>query len=395
MDFIAMSKQHEGHIIALRRDFHAHPELSNQEERTALKVREELDQLGIPYAQLDEHCVVGKLVGGQAGPGSPRLAIRADMDALPVTEESGLPFKSSRDGVMHACGHDGHTAMLLGAAALLKAAQDRLRGTVYLCFQSAEEVSGGAQTILDHLEKEGGVDRAIAAHLWPQEASGSICVTPGTRMASADGIEIEVDGRGGHGSRPDLSLDPIKPLCQIALAISAVPVGRVSPLSPTVVHVGKIEGGPLGNIFPQSARLKGGLRAFSEDSREQARQAIRMMAEHIAQAYGVKARVDIRPDAPMVYNDPEACALAARVLARHPVFARAEYEPVCASENFGCFLKRYPGFMAFIGTRNEQQGLVHTLHHPKFGIDEQVLSKGAAFFALYADAFFEEAVSRN
>lgn len=389
MDFERRARELEAGIIALRRDFHAHPELSFRETRTAAAVRAELTRLGIPFVSLAENGVVGKLAGGRAGAGSPKLAIRADMDALPIQEEVEGPFKSKNAGVMHACGHDGHTAMLLGAAALLKEAQAELSGTVYFCFQAAEEVSGGAKPILDYLDSEGGVDRAIAAHLWPEKDSGGIGLSAGARMAGCDTFIITVHGRGGHASRPDLCVDPIKPLCQMVLALSAIPTGRASTLEPLVVHVGKLEAGTAGNIFPKSAVLHGGLRSFSEGNRQLAIKAIQDIAEHTARAYGAAAEVNIWQDTPVLVNEPGAVALARDVLNKHPVLLAEDYEPVLASENFACFLEKYPGFMAFIGTRNAEKGLTHTLHHPKFGIDEDVLIKGAAFFALYAEAFLK------
>lgn len=390
MDFVALSKKYEEKIIALRRDFHENPELSYKEERTSKVVCAELDKLGIPYVKLDENCVVGKLVGGKAKEGSPRLAIRADMDALPVTEEAEVPFKSKNEGVMHACGHDGHTAMLLGAAYILKEAQPELEGTVYLCFQSAEEVGGGAFVIIKYLEEEGGVDRAIAAHLWADLETGHISVVEGARMANGDGFIIEVTGRGGHGSRPDLSIDPIKPLCQIVLGISAIPTNRVETIEPCVVHVGKFEGGTLSNIFPQKAKIWGGFRTFSAKNRKLVPELITEIAENTARAYGASAKVEIQWGVPMVYNDAQSVALAQQVLKEHPILEPDPFIPICASENYGFFVEKFGGFMCYIGMRNEEKGLTYTQHHPKFGIDEDVLAKGAAFFALYADAFFKE-----
>lgn len=387
MDFAALSKQYEEYIIALRRDFHAHPELSFEEERTARVVCGQLGHLGIPHVRLAHNCVVGKLVGGKAEQGGRRLAIRADMDALPIQEEAETPFKSEHEGVMHACGHDGHTAMLLGAAAMLKQAQPELGGTVYLCFQSAEEVGGGARGIVDYLLAEGGVDRAIAAHLMPGLDSGLISVEEGARMAATNNFMVEVTGRGGHASQPELCIDPIKPLCRIVLDISAIPANRVAALEPCVVHVGRVAGGTQGNIIPQKATAWGGFRTFSTQQRARLPELIREIAEHTALAHGAAARVEFYEGPPVVNNDAQSVALAREVLGRHPVLTPASLKPICASEDFGMFLEQFGGFMCFIGIRNEKKGLVYDLHHPRFGIDEDVLGPGAAFFALYADAF--------
>ena len=387
MDYAALAKQHEDHIIALRRDFHAHPELSFKEIRTSQVVCDELDKLGIPPVRLEENCVVGKLVGGKAKEGSPRLAIRADMDALPMTEEADVPFKSRNEGVMHACGHDGHTAMLLGAARMLKQMEKDLAGTVYLCFQSAEEVGGGAMTVIEHLDKEGGVDRCIAAHLWADLDSGLLSVVEGARMANGDAFTIEVTGRGGHGSRPDLSIDPIKPMSQIVLDISAIPTNRIEAIEPCVVHVGRLEAGTMGNVFPQMAKIWGGIRTFSKQNRERVPQIIRQIAEHTAAACGATADVQIQWGVPMVYNSAESVELAQAVLQETGLFTPDPFYPICASENYGFFVEKFGGFMCYIGMRNEEKGLTYTQHHPKFGIDEDVLAKGSAFFAAYAEAF--------
>ena len=387
MDYLARARQLQDDIVDLRRDFHRHPELSFQETRTSQAVCDQLDRLQIPYVLLQENCVVGRIVGGQANEGARRIAIRPDMDALPVQEQTALPFQSGTAGVMHACGHDGHMAMLLGAAALLKEAEATLHGEVFLCFQSAEEIAGGAQTIIDYLHAEGGVDRCIAAHLWADLNSGLISVVEGARMASGDLFTVEVSGRGGHAARPDLSIDPIKPMAQIVLALSAIPTNRVETIEPCVVHIGRIEAGTAYNIFPEKATIWGGFRTFSERNRRRVPELIREVAENTARAYGATAQVEILQGVPMVYNEAAAVALAQELLKEHPILTPDAFEPICASENFGLYLEQFGGFMCYIGIRNEAKGLIHTQHHPKFDIDEDVLYRGAAFFAQYAEAF--------
>ena len=382
-------RQFEQDIIRLRRDIHAHPELSNQEERTSALVCDELDKLGIPYERLSNHCVVGVLRGQKPGQGR-RIAIRADMDALPITEETGLPFSSTRDGVMHACGHDGHTAMLLGAAMMLKQHQADYAGSVYFCFQAAEEVGGSAHILVDYLKAQGGVDRVIAAHLWADIDSGSISVVEGARMANGDFFQIVVRGKGGHGSRPDQCIDPIKPLCQMVLSLSAIPANRVAVTEPCVVHIGQIQGGVLANVFPEKAMLAGGFRTFSDSHRSKVAQLIRDIAEHTAAAYGATAQVKVQMGVPMVYNDREAVALAHEVLQEHGLFAHEAFEPIMASEDFGEYLAAFPGFMCFIGIRNAEKGLVHPHHHPQFDVDEDALARGSAFFALYTHAYLNQ-----
>ncbi len=387
MEFSRLEQQYKDPVISLRRDFHRHPELSNQESRTSARVCEELDKLGIPYECLDNHCVAAWLVGGKAGEASKTIAIRADMDALPIVEETGLEFHSANKGVMHACGHDGHTAMLLGAAMMLKELQPNLAGTVYFCFQAAEEVGGSAHILVDWLKGRGGVDRVIAAHVWADLDSGLMSVVEGARMANGDFFEVVVEGRGGHGARPDLSIDPIKPLCQMVLNLSSIPTNRIRTVEPCVVHIGQIKAGTLPNIFPPSASFSGGFRTFSQASREKVAELIREICHHTAAAYGAKARVITKIGVPMVYNDKDAVTLARQVLLDTGLFVQDDFEPICASEDFGQYLEAFPGFMCFIGIRNEAKGLVYTHHHPRFDIDEDMLAKGSAFFAAYAQAF--------
>ncbi|NLM85250.1 MAG: amidohydrolase [Clostridiales bacterium] len=387
MDYKQSMQEHADWIVDIRRELHTNPELPFQETRTSALVCRELERLGIPSVQLEENCVVGILAGKKTGSATKSLAIRADMDALPVMEETGLPFQSKVPGVMHACGHDGHTAMLLGAAAMLKQQQDELQGTVYFCFQSAEEVGGGAKTIVNYLQEQGGVDSAIAAHLWAELDSGLISLEEGARMSGCDYFKITVDGKGGHASRPDLCLDPIKPLCQIVLNAASIPANVITALEPCVVHVGNIEGGTQGNIFSQAASAFGGIRTFSNESRKRAKEALQSMVENTAAAFGAAGRVEFLAGVPMVFNAHAPIALAQEVIRKTGILELGEMPPLMASENFGEFLAAFPGFMCFIGIRNQEKGLVYHHHHPKFDIDEDMLARGSTFFAAYALAF--------
>lgn len=376
----------EEYVLSLRRELHANPELSLKEERTCARVCAELEQMGIPFTRLADGCVAGVLQGGKPGK---RLALRADMDALPIQEENDLPWRSRNDGVMHACGHDGHTAMLLGAARLLVELRAELAGEVVLCFQAGEELGGGADTLIAHLEAIGGVDRALAMHLWSEIPAGSISVMPGARMAAVDAFDIEVTGRGGHGSRPDRCIDPLKPAAEMLLALSAIPANRVKATDPLVIHIGKMEGGTLRNVFPQSAFLYGGIRYFSSETRRAAGEQIVMIAEHCARMHGAAAKVTFLEGAPAVVNDPAAVELAQEVITGMPALENIPFEPICASENFSYFLQKFPGFMAFLGSHNPQWGESRQHHHPRFDIDESVLIRGTEFFARYAACFLQ------
>ena len=375
------------YIVELRREFHSHPELSLEEERTSGSVSEELEKMGIRVEKLADHCVVGILEGGKPGK---RLAIRADMDALPIHEENEVPYRSMNPGVMHACGHDGHTAMLLGAAHLLKELREDLHGNVFFCFQSGEEIGRGANVILKFLESQGGVDQAIAIHLWADIPSGKISVVEGARMAAVDVFDIQVIGKGGHGSRPDLCIDPLKPAAQMLLELSAIPTNRYKSTEPLVIHIGKMEGGTLRNIFPQTANLYGGMRYFSEEARQTAYRLINEICEHTAAAYGAEAKVSFLRGAPAVMNDRKAVTRAQQVVEEMGNLEPDSFEPICASENFAFFLEKYKGFMAFLGIKNESKGLACSHHHPQFDLDEDVLPTGAEFFARYAVRFLHD-----
>lgn len=384
MRFRELSKKYEDYIISMRRDFHMNPELSYKEERTSQIVCDELDKMGIPYVRVENNGVVGKITGSKKGK---RIGIRADMDALPVAEENDAEYKSTVEGVMHACGHDGHTAMLLGAAKLLSEVKDELEGEVFLCFQAAEEIGGGAKEIIEYLEKEGGVDQMIAAHLWADIPSGKISVVEGPRMAAGSNFEVEVIGRGGHASRPDLSIDPIKPLANILLGVSSIPTNRYKTIEPLVVHVGKIEAGTAANIFPQNAKLFGGIRSFSKEGEDAAREYIKEIAENGAKMYGATANVSFQDGVPVVFNDKDSIKRAEKVVEKLGSFELDEFEQICASENYGMFMQKYKGFLAFIGIRNEEKGMTYAQHHPKFDIDEDVLASGSEFFAQYSYDF--------
>lgn len=370
-------------LVGLRRELHANPELHTDLPWTANRIARALDELGISYLRLDEHCLVGTVGNG----GGRSIAIRADMDALPMTEETGLSF-ASENGCMHACGHDGHAAMLVGAAALLKNVEDDLGGIVYLCFQSGEETGAGAGVILDHLRSVGGVDQVIAIHLWADIDSGRISVVAGPRMAGADGFQITVHGVGGHGSRPDLAIDPIKPAAAITLAISAIPANMASNLHPGVVHVGQLQGGTAPNVFPSSATVTGGARWFYPTTRASITSAIERIAGHTAAAHGARADVEFVAGVSPVVNDANAVARAERVIAEMDLQNDA-FEQICASENYALFTDEYPGFMAYLGVR--RPGVAqHYQHHPKYDIDEAVLPRGAEFFARYAHGFLAD-----
>ena len=249
MNLFQLSQDVEQYVIDMRREFHANPEISFQEKRTTARIREELDKIGIPHETVGSGNVVALFDTGRPGKS---LAIRADIDALPMDEaDKTTPYCSKVEGVMHSCGHDGHAAMLLGTAKVLTQIKDQLKGKIYLCFQVAEEVGGGAGEIVEYLKQKGGVDGVIGTHLDGGSDAGVIHLPDGPLMAGAQLFEIEVKGVGGHGSRPDKAVDPIKPACDILLKIASIPAQYHNPFDTCVVSPCQIHGGSASNIIPE------------------------------------------------------------------------------------------------------------------------------------------------
>ena len=385
--FNARARELEEYVIGLRRDFHMHPEVAYQEVRTSARVREELDRLGIPYVQIEHNMVIATIEG--AAPGR-TIGIRADMDALPMQEESGVPYASQTPGVMHSCGHDGHTAMLLGVGALLQEVREHLSGTVKLIFQSAEEVGGGVPEIIRHLDGCGGLDRLIAIHLWADLDAGEISVEPGGRMAGGILFDVTVHGRGGHGSRPDKALDPIKPACEILLQLAAIPGSRFDILQPCVVSPAMIQGGTTYNIIPDTARIQGTIRYFSYEAGDILSDTATMVVENIAKSYGVTADIRYSGHVLPIVNAADAAALGQQTVRKIEGLTANPFEPICACDCFGDLLHHYPGVYCYLGVRNPDKGSVYPQHHNHYNIDEGVLKTGCAYLSQYAYDFLTE-----
>ena len=260
MDVKALAKNVKDYVIDLRREFHMYPERSGEEFRTSQRVKEELDKLGIPYTTAGGTGVIGIIKGEKPGK---TVALRADMDALEVYEKNDIPYKSKTDGLMHACGHDGHTAMLLGAAKVLSMIKNELKGCVKLFFQPAEEIAQGALKMIDDGAME-GVDSVFAIHLWSGLPMGKISVEAGPRMAAVDVFDITVNGKGGHGSAPHEGVDALVAASDIVMALQTIVSRELSPLEPVVVTVGKLVAGTRFNVLASEAKLEGTNRYFNQ-----------------------------------------------------------------------------------------------------------------------------------
>jgi len=381
MDVRALVKNVKDYVIDLRREFHMYPERSGEEFRTSQRVKEELDKLGIPYTTAGGTGVIGIIKGEKPGK---TVALRADMDALEVYEKNDIPYKSKTDGLMHACGHDGHTAMLLGAAKVLSMIKNELKGCVKLFFQPAEEIAQGALKMIDDGAME-GVDSVFAIHLWSGLPMGKISVEAGPRMAAVDVFDITVNGKGGHGSAPHEGVDALVAASDIVMALQTIVSRELSPLEPVVVTVGKLVAGTRFNVLASEAKLEGTNRYFNPKIKDVLPQAIERMAKNVAAGYRAEAHLNYQFATSPVINDPECSALATRAVEK--ILGKdglIEYEKVMGGEDFAEFLKKAPGALALVGIGNEEKKTTYPHHHPNFNIDEDALEIGVALYVQYA-----------
>lgn len=370
------------YIIGLRRTFHAMPELSGREYETGARVLEELAALGIAGRRAADTGVLAEIEGG-GGPGG-CVALRADMDALPVTECTGEPYASRNPGVMHACGHDCHIAMLLGAAAMLQQVRDAFPGRVRLIFEPAEETARGALPMIAAGAMD-GVDTVFGLHVWDDVPAGKISAEAGPRMASADFFTIDITGKSCHGSRPDQGVDAVVAGAALVNAFQTLVSREISPLEPAVITVGEFKAGEADNVVAGRAFLSGTTRAFSDAVRDRLPALMERVVRGIAETYRAEIRLDYRRGSPPVVNDPACAARAAR--AAEKVLggeALCHMEKATAGEDFSEYLHRAPGCFAFLGTHSEALGTVYPNHSCRFAVDESVLPGGAMTAAQYA-----------
>ena len=391
-DLTTAIKAVEPEVIAWRRDIHEHPELSNREFRTAALVADHLRRLGLEVRTGIAHTgVVGILVGGKPGP---VVALRADMDALPVTERVDLPFASkvtteyngNEVGVMHACGHDAHVAMLMGAAKVLAARRESIKGSIQFFFQPAEEGApagekGGAKLMIEEgvLDGDAAPEAIFGLHVFPFP-TGAIYYRPEGTLAAADWLTIQVTGRQTHGSAPWLGVDPITVAGQIVTALQTIPSRQLDVTkAPAVVSIGAIHGGVRGNIIPDSVEMTGTIRTFDKAMQADLHDRIRNTAEHIAQAAGAEAKVVIEPYAPVTYNDPD---LTTRMLPALQWAAGAnrvfQARPNTGAEDFSYFQEKIPGLYIGLGINDPGVGPFQAPmnHSPLFYINEDALIVG-------------------
>lgn len=387
----------EPYIIERRRHFHRHPELSLREFETTDAIARELDVMGIPYERPLETGLVATLAGTAAdayrADGTPRrrLLIRADIDALPVTERTGEPFASVNEGVMHACGHDCHIAMQLGALKILSRLRDELHGEVRAVFQPSEENGGGSKLMIDAGVCD-GVDGAYAAHIWSEVQAGTVSCEPGPRMANTDWFRIDIRGTSCHGAMPQRGADAIIAAAEIVNNLQTIVSRDLNPYEPAVVTVGELHGGTARNVIAGTAYLTGTVRTYSEYAHEAMPKLIERIAAHTAAALGAEAELtDYTVAHGAVVNDERAarrCRQAVvEVLGEDAV---GRYRGTLSGEDFSEYLRLVPGVLAFVGTRNPAIGATFAQHSCYYKVDESVLAKGAMLAAQYAVDFLAE-----
>jgi hippurate hydrolase len=368
----------------VRRDIHAHPELAYEETRTAGIVRNLLEDWGIKVVTgLAGTGVVGTLTRGSG----PRIGLRADMDALPIHEANGFDYRSRHDGRMHACGHDGHTAMLLGAAKYL-ARTRAFRGTVDFIFQPAEEAAGGARRMIDEgLFERFPVDAVFGMHNWPGLDVGRFAVCTGAMMASLDCFDLVIEGAGTHGALPHKGIDPVVAAAHVVTALQSIVSRNVDPLEVGVVSVTQIHAGDAYNIIPGRVELAGGVRSFDPNVRSTLLQRIESVATSVAAAFDARASLRWGIKFPAVMNRPEETAIAVRAAASVAGAENVETDasPSLGSEDFAYMLEERPGCYLFIGNGSAKGGCV--IHNPSYDFNDDILALGASYWVRLTEQF--------
>ncbi|NIA22441.1 MAG: amidohydrolase, partial [Anaerolineaceae bacterium] len=371
-------------IVAWRRDIHRHPELGFQEERTSAIVADELERLGYAVRRgVGKTGVVGDLEAPKA---RGRILLRADMDALPVQEDSGEEFASETPGVAHLCGHDTHVAMLLGAARLLAARKGELKSSVRLMFQPSEESPpGGAAAMIEDGLLEGGVDRCFAVHVFSAQATGQWGLRAGPVMAAADAIKITINGRGGHAATPELCIDPVVAAAQVINNLQTIMSRRIKPHDIGVLSLCMVHGGDAFNVIPNTVEIAGTLRTHSKKTRTQAIKLMGEILKGVELSCGVSIDLDFLHGYPATVNDAEVIEDTRKAVEQ--LFGSghtAEIEKKFGGEDFCFVLDKVPGAMVFLGVGNADKGITTPHHNPGFRVDEDVLWQGAALEAQMA-----------
>ncbi|MBN2050598.1 MAG: amidohydrolase [Spirochaetales bacterium] len=377
-------------IIALRRDFHAHPELGFQEFRSAEKVEEYLRQCGLEPQRVAGTGVTATLEGKEK---SPVILLRADMDALPIQEENDIPYKSENKGVMHACGHDAHMAMLLGAAKILSGMKDSLKGTVKFLFQPNEEIAGADILIEQGVMEHPKVDAALGIHIWTPLKSGYIGLKSGAVMATLDVFKIIVKGRGGHTGYPESAVDPILAAADIVSSVQSIQTRKISLMKPTVIMFGRIEGGTKSNIIPDQVVLEGTIRYLYDSNRpgeDNPPKLLDRLVKSVCETHGCGYELEVARENIAVINSQSMVDIV------RPAAIQVVGSPdnlvshaSMAGEDFASYAARVPGVFVFLGTGNPEKESDYPHHNPRFNIDEDTMLQGVELYVRGALSYFD------
>ena len=377
-DIISQSREIHEWIVEKRRAIHRHPELMYEEFETSRLVQNTLSELGIEY---EKDIAVTGVVGLVGNGGGPCIALRADMDALPIHEEADVEFRSEIDGKMHACGHDCHTAMLLGAARVLKDNESEINGTIKLIFQPAEEGGAGGKMMREQgVLEDPGVERIFGLHVSDKLPTGTLASKEGTLLAATSSIRILVSGNGGHAAMPHLTVDPVVTGSKIVVELQTLVSRELDPLESGVISITMANAGSATNVIPSSMELQGTIRSLTSDGITRLQQRVREVAEGIAMANRCMAEVTFPGnDFPPTVNDGECWELgkisAGEILGEECV---SEMGSIMGGEDFSYYTQVIPGCFSFLGVGNPEIGAVYGVHHPKFKVDEDALSLGTA-----------------
>lgn len=383
-------KEIEGEVISIRRKLHQIPEISMEEHQTSEMIAEYLKEIDVEVIEnIGGTGVVAVLEGKETGK---TLAIRSDIDALPIEEKTGLAFSSKNKGKMHACGHDGHMAIALGTAKVLSEFKEEIKGKVKFIFQPAEEELIGANEMLkDNVLQNPDVDAILGLHIWPDIESGLIGVRPGPIMAAVDKFEIELIGKGGHGGIPQKAIDPVVMTSSLIDRIQSIVSREIDPTKAAVVTIGKIQGGTAYNIIPDKVHLEGTVRTFEIEIRDYIENRIKKITKNVSEGFEGNYNIKYKRKVPPVFNHKKftknIIAKLKGLLGEEKVIR--DFNLSMGGEDFALYQNQIPGTYMFLGTRNESKDIVKPIHHPEYNIDEDILKLGVKVFSSLALDFLD------
>ena len=380
-----ITKKYKDYIIEKRRYFHMNPEPSFNEYDTSKVVQEELTKIGIPFEIFAKTGIIATIKGQNPGK---TVLLRADMDALEVCEKNNVSYRSQKEGLMHACGHDGHIAMLLGAAHVLNEIKNDISGEIKLLFQPAEEIAKGAKAMIEESKIIDSIDAAFAIHLWQGVPVGKISLESGARMAAADLFSIKVKGKSGHGSMPHETIDAVVVASAIVMNLQHLVSRNTNPLDTLVVTVGKLTAGTRHNIIAGEALLEGTIRSFSDEVWKKIPEQIERVVKNTAAAYDASVEINLtRATPPLVNNQDISNILKNSAVKLYGEEVVTKYEKTPGGEDFAYFTQVVPGALAFVGIRNDAKGINSPHHSETFNMDEEALEMGANLYAQFAIDF--------